>query len=142
MSTQSEYMKLPVLRNDKLIFEDTSMAPTTGGICPCLMCGKPFIMRVFIGIPDQLCGECSKTYEDTAKVVCARCKPPVTICRLKPGIIECGYYIRPKAILHVDRCNICDHLIREGVMTTSTIIEIEAWMKNHRPRKLILTTGQ
>lgn len=127
------WKELPVLRNDKLVFEDTSKAPLPGGICPCLLCGKPFLMGFFIGEPDQICPECWKLYGDTARVVCATCQPPVTICRLVPKVLENGFYIRPKAVLHTNACNICKRGLRESV-----IVEIEEWERTRRRGKLIL----
>jgi hypothetical protein len=132
-----DWSKLPVLRNDKLLFQDTSMAPLPGGIVPCLLCCKPFIMGFFVGTPDQLCPECENLYKDTAKVICVRCRPPVTICRLVPKILDNGFYIRPKSVLHSDCCNIC----KPG-LTVSSILEIEEWERKRRPNKLILPVGK
>ena len=128
----TDWSELPLLRNDKLIWEDTSHAPTPNGICPCLLCGKPFLMGFFIGVPDQICGECTQTYGDTARVVCKNCKPPVTICRLVPKILENGFYIRPGAVLHTDCCNICKPGLKE-----SSIKEIEEWQMRQKPKTII-----
>ena len=130
-TSNSDWAKLPVLRNDKLIFEDTSSKPLPGAIVPCLMCTKPFLMGVFIGEPDQVCPECYKTYGDTAKVICAKCR--VTICRLVPKVLENGFYIRPKAVLHSNACNVC----RPG-LAESHIVEIAEWQRRMRPGKLII----
>jgi hypothetical protein len=110
--------------------------PLPGGIAPCLLCGKPFLMGVFLigEEPDQLCPECMETYKDTAKVVCRTCK--VTICRLVPRILDNGYYIRPRAVLHSDACNVC----RPG-LRASSITEISDWNKHHRTRKIIVGAG-
>lgn len=133
MATATDWTKLPVLRNDELIFQDTSLPPLPGAIVPCLLCGKPFLMGFFIGEPDQVCPECQKTYGDTARVICVRCRPPVTICRLVPKLLDNGFYIRPRAVLHSDACNIC----RPG-LTRSSIIEIEQWERVRRPKTIIL----
>jgi hypothetical protein len=130
----ADLKSLPILRNDRLIFEDTVSAPRPGAIVPCLLCMKPFLMGFFIGEPDQICPECEKTYADTAKVICVRCRPQVTICRLVPKILDNGFYIRPRSILHSNRCNVCCPGISE-----SSIIEIEAWERTRRPGKIIIT---
>lgn len=129
----TDWASLPVLRNDRLIFADTVTPPLPGAIVPCLLCMKPFLMGVFIGVPDQVCPECAKTYADTAKVVCVRCKPPVTICRLVPKILDNGYYIRPRAVLHSSACNVCKRGLKE-----SSIVEIEEWERTRRPGKIII----
>ena len=128
-----DYSKLPYLRNDRLIFENTAMPPLPGGIVPCLLCTKPFLMGVFVGEPDQICPECYKTYGETARVVCKGCKNPATICRLVPKVLDNGFYIRPRAVLHSTACNIC----RPG-LTESSIVEIEEWERQRRRGKLIL----
>ena len=126
--------QLPYLRGDKLLFQDTGGSPTPNSIQPCLLCCKPFWLLPFIGVPDQICPECSKTYGDCAKVVCGRCRPPVTICRLVPKVMDNGFYIRPRSVLHSDSCNIC----RRG-LTESTILEITEWERSRRPGRLILS---
>ena len=127
------------IRNDRLIFEDTSGAPVANSIVPCLLCMKPFWMLPFLGEPDQLCPECQAQYADTAKVVCngrgkGRPHRPVTIARLPPGRLEDGYYVRPNVVLHSSACNICQPGIKE-----SSILEIEQWEKSLKPNKLILS---
>ena len=128
----SDWQKLPQLRNDKLLFEDTSGAPKAHAIVPCLLCTKPFLMLPFIGVPDQVCPECEKTYKDAAKVVCNVCH--ITICRLVPKVLENGFYIRPKTVLHSDCCNVCKPGLSE-----SSVIEIEKWQRMLRPGKIIIT---
>ena len=76
------------VRDDRLMFENTGVAPVAGAIVPCLLCTKPFLMLPFVGEPDQICPECWNTYGDTAKVVCVKCR--VTICRAVPKILESG----------------------------------------------------
>lgn len=134
--------QLRQLRNDRLIFTDTSGAPKALSIVPCLLCTKPFLMLPFIGVPDQVCPECEKTYKNAAKVVCTgknaksqeHSHPPVTICRLVPKVLENGFYIRPNAVLHTDKCNTCWPGLDE-----SSVIEIEQWQRVVRPRKIIIT---
>ncbi len=122
------------LRDDKLIFTDSSKPALPGAICPCLLCTKPFVMGVFIGEPDQICPECAKTYADTAKIVCAGCASKAVICRVAPGRLDNGFNIWPRSVLHSTRCNICSPGLRE-----STIVEIVTWEQTCRPSKLILT---
>ena len=61
-----------------------------------------------------------------------RCKK-VTICRLVPKVLDNGFYIRPRSVLHSSACNICHRGIAE-----STILEITEWERSRRPGKLIL----
>ena len=128
----SDWRSLPNLRNDTLIFQDTSGAPRAHTIVPCLLCTKPFLMLPFVGTPDQICPECEKTYKDAAKVICWKCR--ITICRLVPKVLENGFYIRPKSVLHSSKCNCC-----APGLTESSIIEIEQWQRTLRPNKIIIT---
>lgn len=125
------WKNLPELRQDQLIFEDTSGMPLAGSIAPCLLCTKPYIVPMYIGALDQICSECWRTYVDAARVVCFTCK--ITICRLVPKLLDNGYYIQPKIILHTNACNIC----KPG-LKTSEIIEISEWMRTTRERKIIV----
>lgn len=131
----SDWRSLPVIRDDRLVFEDTGGLPVPGRIVPCLLCTKPFIMRQYIGAPDQVCGECWKTYRDAARVVCWRCR--VTICRLVPKILDNGFYIRPSAVYHSSACNICSPGLKH-----SEVIEITEWQKHIRPNKIIVPVGK
>lgn len=126
-----KWQTLPNLRDDELIFQETDGIPAPGTIVPCLLCAKPFMMPMFVGIPDQLCPECRKTYYDAAKVICVTCK--VTICRLMPKVLDSGFYIRPRSVLHSSACNVCCPGLK-----MSTILEIDDWQKNVRPGKIIL----
>ena len=129
------WQSLPQLRNDKLLFEDTAALPRAGAITACLLCCKPFIMRMYTGIPDQICSECWDVYKDAARVICVKCQ--VTICRLVPKVLDNGYYIRPRSILHSSACNVCN-----PGLTMSTIVEIDEWMKRIRPGKIIVPFGE
>ena len=124
---------LPVIPGMELLFVDTTGYPLPGKIVPCLLCTKPFLMRPYSGEPDQVCGECWKDYKDAARIVCAKCH--VTICRAVPKVLDSGYYIKPRSVLHVDACNVC----KPG-LTKSTILEIDAWEQHVRPRKIIINT--
>lgn len=123
--------ELPLLRNDKLIFMDTGRAPLPGGIVPCLLCTKPFVMPIFLGEPDQVCGECQHTYKDAARVVCRKCN--ITIGRVVAKVLDNGFFIRPKSVLHSNYCNVC----KPGI-AASTITEIDEWEKNLRPKKIFV----
>lgn len=127
-----KFEDLPVLTGNAIRFSKVHPDPALpGNIVPCLMCGKPFLMPYFIGTPDQLCGECIKTYADTAKVICSKCK--VVICRLVPKLLSSGFYIRPHGILHVDACGICRPGLKESV-----IREIEEWERLRGRGRIIL----
>ena len=111
---------------------DTSEYPLPGTIVPCLMCAKPYLMRRYSGIPDQVCPECFETYKDCAKLTCNKCK--VVIARVKPGVTDSGYHIRRRAVLHIDACTACNPGIRESV-----VIEITEWeLRVGRTRKIII----
>jgi len=116
---------------EALKFADTSKPGIPGRICPCLLCGKPFIMRIYIGEPDQICMECWETYKECAKLVCVKCK--VTIGRIKVMTLDNGYRIQPRAILHSSACNIC----KPG-LATSDILEIKDWERRLRPGKIMV----
>lgn len=123
---------IPRLTDGKVRFNKVRPDPALpGNIVPCLMCGKPYLMPYFVGTPDQLCGECIKTYADTAKVICRKCK--MVICRLKPKMLASGFYIRPHSILHVEACGVC----RPGLQE-SAIQEIEEWERERGRGRIIL----
>jgi hypothetical protein len=113
---------------DYLLFQDTGGKPVPGSIVPCLLCATPFIMPHYTGEPDQICAGCWSTYNETARVVCAKCR--VTVCRARPGVTESGYVIRPRSVLHIDACNVC----KPGLLV-STVIEIAEWERTMRPSK-------
>lgn len=124
------WRKLPQLRDDKLLFIDTSGYPLPGTIVPCLLCGKPYLMRKYVGEPDQICEECRKTYNECAIVRCGSCIKHPVICRLKPCVLDNGFTIRKQAVLHSNACNICQPGIKQ-----STIIEVDEWERAVRPHK-------
>lgn len=127
---------IPRLTNNSILFKKVKADPALpGNIVPCLMCGKPFIMPPFIGQPDQMCGECLRTYADTAKVICRGCK--AVVARLQPKMLESGFYIRPHALLHVSRCGVCSPGLAE-----STIEEIAEWERAKGRGKLIIPFGR
>lgn len=127
-----DWRSMPVLRNDHLLFQDTSGRPAPHAIVPCLLCTKPFQMRPFIGDPDQICPDCWKTYADCATVLCVVCK--VTICKLIPKVLDTGYYIQPRSVLHSDKCSICS-----PGLAMSTVIEIQAWENSYGRKKKIIS---
>jgi hypothetical protein len=125
-------------RSDKLFWEDTSKPPLPGGAAFCLMCAAPFVMPMYKGgIADQICEECSKTYKDCAIVVCKTCPGRPVICRIVPKKLDNGYYVRPRAVLHSDYCNVC----KPG-LKTSTVLEIEAWERTQRPSKPVVIVSK
>lgn len=122
----------PATDVDLLWLQDNSGLPKAGALLSCLMCGKPFIMRLYAGVPDQVCPECWDTYRDCAKLVCINCR--VVVARAKPGISDTGFYVRPRSILHIDKCNICDPDVKESI-----IIEVDEWYRKiGKDRKLIV----
>ena len=124
-------MAIADLFKGSLRFADTSLPPTAGKLCPCLLCGKSFIMRIYTGEPDQVCSECWDKYKDCARLVCVRCK--VTICRVEPKVLDNGFYVRPRSVLHTNACNIC----KPGLLQ-SDVIEIREWERCVRPGKIIM----
>ena len=61
-----KFEDIPRLTGNAVQFRRVVADPALpGNIVPCLMCGKPFIMPPFIGHPDQMCGECLRTYAGT-----------------------------------------------------------------------------
>lgn len=122
---------LPDLRDDRFIGLDASGPLIPGKMSVCLLCAKPFIVPQYIGNIDQVCPECSKTYRETAKIVCRRCKR--VIARQKPKVLDCGFYIQPRAVLHVDKCNNCS----PGLLVC-TVSEVAEYMKRHFIPKTII----
>ena len=108
-------------RIEELIIScDTSGKPLPGSIVPCLMCVKPFMMLRYSGAPDQVCPECFVTFRDAARIVCIQCK--ITIARVEPEVMDSGFVIRARSVLHVDACNVC----KPGLMT-SVVLEVDKW---------------
>ena len=131
-----KFEDIPRLTGNAVQFRRVMADPAIpGNIVPCLMCGKPFIMPPFIGQPDQMCGECLRTYAGTAKVVCRGCR--AVVCRLKPAILQCGFHIRPHMILHVKACMVCRPNLQESV-----IEEIAEWERHMGRGKIILPFGR
>jgi hypothetical protein len=96
--------------------------PVPGTEVPCLLCGKMFEMRPYVGAPDQSCGECFKTLRETARLHCAGCG--ALVAKLVPKKLDCGFEIRKGMSLRLDRCSLCD----DGV-TKSKVLEIRQWME-------------
>lgn len=115
-----------------LVFQDTSSKPRPYSIIPCLLCGKPFLIGLYSGNLDQVCPECYKTYQDCATLSCVKCR--VVLAKVKPGVMDCGFVIKPKADLHSDCCNVC----KPG-LDRSTVVEVDLWMKTQRRPKIIMT---
>ena len=126
-----DWRKLPDLTDERFIGLDLSRPPEPGKMAVCLLCAKPFIMPLYIGEPDQACPSCMHEYRETAKIVCTRCKR--VIARQRPKLLDCGFYIRPRMILHTDKCNNCC----PGLLV-SKVIEIDEYMKRHFVPKTIV----
>lgn len=88
-------------------------------------------MRMYVGDADQICPECWEEYVDCAKLVCVKCR--VTICRVRPKVLDNGFYIQPRSVLHTSSCNIC-----KPKLLVSDIIEIKEWEQRVRPKKIIV----
>jgi len=114
---------LPSIMDVEVSQGSGSQKPLPGQILPCMLCKKPFLMRKYLGPPDQICSECFKTYADAAKIVCVKCK--AVIARVKPEVLDSGFYIRPKAVLHTDKCGMC--YVGTEERWTSTVIEVAEW---------------
>lgn len=100
----------------------------------CVHCAKVFATSPFVGVRDQLCPECRKTSRGTAILRCAKCQ--IVIERIAPCVMDCGFEIKPNMVLHSDSCNICNPALNESDGTLSTtIIEVDEWMKNVRKAK-------
>ncbi len=111
---------------------DSTGYPLPGNIEPCLMCGKAYLCRAFVGVPDPVCPDCYETYKDCASILCAKCK--IVIAKTVPKVMENGFYVRPNAVLHSNQCNICAPGLVE-----STVIELEAYENSlGRPKKIIV----
>jgi len=126
-----EYAKLPDLSDPRFFGLDLSAPPVPGKLAICLLCAKPFVMPQFIGEPDQACPDCIRTLRDTARIVCSRCKR--VVARQTPKVLDCGFYIRPRSVLHIDRCNRCS----PGVLV-SKIVEVDEYMRRHFVPKTIV----
>ena len=117
---------------EKLWLTDSSAAPLPGSIVPCLMCAKPILMPKYTGVPDQICPDCYNTYQDCCSIICSRCK--VCVAKVKPGVTDTGFYIRPRSVLHLDACSVCNPDLIE-----SRIIEMDLWYDQiGKHRKLIV----
>jgi hypothetical protein len=109
--------------------------PTIGSYIPCAICKELFQVPFYKGTMDPICGKCFVTYNETAKLVCQRCN--VIVGRIVPKMLDCGFYVQPKAILHTDKCSLCDEKIKE-----STIVEVKEWMAKHRRPVIYTSAGQ
>ena len=131
--------KLPTL--DQLRLMDTSGYPTAGKITVCLLCAKPFLMRIYSGYPDQVCPDCYETYKDCASVLCNQCK--VTVAKVRPSILPSGFYVRPRSVMHIPFCAICrpppgDTKVGE-LACVSYVIEVQQYENRFgRSRKIVV----
>jgi hypothetical protein len=102
--------------------------PLPGSITGCCLCSKPFLMRPYSGPPDPICSECFKTYSECAKILCRNCK--VVLARVKPEVLDSGYYISPRCVLHSNGCPRCDRRLKNtkpDELGVTTIMEIDEW---------------
>lgn len=125
------WRELPDLADVRFIGIDTSKPPVPGKMAVCLLCAKPFIMPQFVGEPDQACPDCIKMLRDTAKLVCVKCHR--VIARHAPKVLDCGFYIRPRMVLHTDKCSRCC----PGLLV-SRVLEIDEYMRRHFIPKTIV----
>lgn len=89
----------------------------------CEACGKLFVPQLWLPEgSDKLCDECRKTYMDCAKIYCLVCNKIVG--RVEPKVTENGFYVKPRAILHVRHCPDCDPLAG-----SAEIVEIEEYLQ-------------
>lgn len=135
----ADLSKIPTL--DQLRLMDTSGYPLPGKIVPCLMCTKPFLMRKYTGFPDQVCPECYDTYKDCASIICNRCQ--VVIAKVKPSVMASGFYVRPKSVLHIAFCAICNppsDEVKEGdIACIAHVIEVQEYERQFGSGKVIVT---
>ena len=113
-------------------YYDTSNRPIPGQVVPCLLCKKPFLMRWYIGTPDQLCPECHKAHDQSAKIVCIQCN--MVIARIYPEILDSGFKIQSRSTLHCDKCIICDPDVEY-----SRILEIDRYERLVGRQKTIIS---
>lgn len=117
--------------------------PLPGEITGCCLCKKPFLMRSYMGPPDPICSECFKTYSECAKILCRKCK--VVLARVKPEVLDSGYYVRPRCVLHSNGCPRCDKKLRSmksGELGVTTIMEIDEWEQRMGRRKTIVQVSR
>lgn len=98
----------------------------------CIMCGRMSDVNDMQKLSNNqfMCKECTELYKDAATIVCATCGAHVA--KVVPGVIDCGYDIKPKEVLHVDKCiNCCEDV------TVSEILEITEWQKHNKPKLYI-----
>jgi hypothetical protein len=101
-------------------WERLKRLPVPGEEVVCLLCGRKFEMRMYIGIPDQSCPECFKSLRECAKLHCAKCG--LLVAKLAPKKLDCGFEIKPGMSLRVDACSSCVPDIKE-----SKVLEITKW---------------
>lgn len=113
---------------DLILREPDYRNPLPGEIVPCCLCRKPYLMRPYSGPPDPICPECFTTYADCAKIICKNCK--VIVARVSPEVLESGYYVRPRSVLHTLGCPKCSKRLRnmkEEQVEATPIQEIDEW---------------
>jgi hypothetical protein len=109
-------------------------AATPNSLTLCKLCTKPYIVRFYEGDVDLVCPECYETYKDCARIACIKCKEVVG--RVAPKLLDCGFTIQPGSLLHTDKCGMCYTPPDSEQEWTSTVIEVDEWMKTHRRPKI------
>lgn len=116
-------------------------AAVPNSVTLCKLCTKPYVVRFYEGDVDLVCPECYEQYKDCARIACIKCKE--VIGRIAPTLLDCGFTIHKGALLHTDKCGMCytppaDKDNAEGEQQwTSTVIEVEEWMRVYRRKKII-----
>lgn len=135
--TLEEWKKLPSVREtDPTLFMDTVKDPEPYTEAVCLLCTKKFEMLPSSGQPDPVCPECWRTYHECAIVICRGCR--TIIGKITPKVLENGYIVQKRQLLHTKVCFNCAVLATEQGYPKTEIVEIKEWEERQRPTKLIL----
>lgn len=109
-------------------FQNTAAALVPGIARVCALCEKPYAPEVTLnihGVQDPVCKACESTYADCATVVCELCH--TAVAKIPPKLLDNGFYIKPRSVLHGDSCNVC----RPGVKVT-LLREIDDHQRRYR----------
>lgn len=131
--TIEEVLKAGLLKGK--LADDGTAVVTPGAVYGCTMCGKPYLQGFFSGYHDPVCPVCDDTHKDCARIACVKCK--VVVCRVDPSLTDSGYYVKPRELLHIDRCNHCYKPKNTEERWTSVVLEIDAWEKQHGRKRII-----
>lgn len=103
---------------------DTSKPPKVGDPYPCLRCVKLFVTPMYVGAFDGLCQDCRKLYGECATIICKRCR--MAVCKVTPKLLDNGYYIAKRAVLHIPCCGVCKRMKEHDY---TEIEEITTWQR-------------